>query len=113
MKPERSRSPVEEQGTLELLKNALHDGRELVQVELELAKRDPENDLRAVTRAAVAFTVALLFMVASISLLTFALVLGGSEVALAAGLTGALALGAGALGFRLLPHSIERGERQL
>lgn len=107
-----------EQGTLDLLKRALRDGRELVQLEVALAKRELRDDLGAVTRGVVAFAVALVFMVASISLLTLALVLGvGSSVPLALGLGGGafvLALVSGGLGYSLLPHRpLERSRRHL
>lgn len=115
---EKAPVTVMESSTGELLKRAMSEARELFQLELALAKRELKDDLSAITRGAVAFVVALLFMIASVSLLTIALVLAvGSTVAIALGLSGGafvLALIAGALGYSMLPHRpMERSRRHL
>lgn len=109
---------VVESSTGELLSRAMSEARELFQLEVALAKRELKDDLSAITRGAVAFVVGLVFMIASVSLLTLALVLAvGSTVPIALGLSGGAfvaALIAGALGYSMLPHRpMERSRRHL
>ncbi|MDP3231510.1 MAG: phage holin family protein [Myxococcales bacterium] len=109
---------VVESSTGELLNRAMSEARELFQLEVALAKRELKDDLSAITRGAIAFGVALVFMIAGVSLSTIALVLAvGSTVAIALGLAGGAFVAsviAGAIGYSLLPHRpMERSRRHL
>jgi uncharacterized membrane protein YqjE len=103
-------SPAVEPSALELLEDAVHEARELLQVDLALARRELTDELRAVSRAAVAFGLGFAFAVVTLAVLAFALVLtlsGTAMTALAvAGGFLALALVAAGFGFSLLPKKL-------
>lgn len=96
--------------TVELAKQALVDARQLVQLEVKLARAELIEEFAAAKRAAIAFALAFAFALLALSTLVVALVLaiGGTPVAalaVAAALA-ALGAGAGAFAYATMPHSI-------
>lgn len=97
----------------ELLKETLDEGRELVRVEVALARREALDELLAVKRAAVLLGAALVLATVAVALLGLALVLalGGGAAAAASAAGGMLlaALVTGVLGARALPTELLGG----
>ena len=115
---ERSPAQLEEASTADLVKEAMNEAKELVRLEVELAKEDVKHELRKVRRAAVGFGIALGSTVVVLCLLAVALVLalGGTPlVALAiAGGFLVLAAVAGFAGYGMLPKApLERTRDRL
>jgi uncharacterized membrane protein YqjE len=122
---ERNLATLEEASTADLVKEAMGEAKELVRLEVELAKEDVKEELRQIQRAAIGFGVALASTLIVLCLLAVALVLalgGTALVALAmAGVFLVLAAIAGYAGYRLLPkvpiektrHRLENDMNQL
>lgn len=94
----------------DLLKETLDDGRELVRVEVALAKDEALAELKAVKRAAVMLGAAVVLATVAVSLLAVALVfaLGGGAAATVSVAGAFLLLGVvtGALGAKALPTNL-------
>jgi uncharacterized membrane protein YqjE len=110
--------PPPEPTTVDLAKQALGDARELVQLEVRLARAELLEELASVKRAAVAGLLGFTFVLLAFSALVMALVLalGGTAGAALAVAAGFLVLGAGlgALAYAALPRSIlDRSRRHL
>ncbi|HYJ09982.1 MAG TPA: phage holin family protein [Polyangiaceae bacterium] len=102
--------PPPEPSTVELAKQALGDARELVQLEVRLARAELLEELAGVKRAAIAGLLGFACVLLAFSALVIALVLalgGTAGVALAVA-AGFLVLGAGlgAFAYASAPHSI-------
>ncbi|MBX3199177.1 MAG: phage holin family protein [Labilithrix sp.] len=119
------RLALEEASTADLVREALDEAKELVRVEIEIARSEVELELARAKRAAIGFGVALAAVVIVLSLLAVALVLflGGTALA-ALGVAGALLVVGGVaafVGYSTLPkrplertrHRIGRGVSQL
>jgi uncharacterized membrane protein YqjE len=110
--------PLPEPTTVDLAKQALGDARELVQLEVRLARAELLEELASVKRAAVAGLLGFAFVLLAFSALVMALVLalGGTAGAALAVAAGFLVLGAalGAFAYAALPRSIlDRSRRHL
>jgi len=94
----------------ELLAETLSEGRELVRVEVALAKEEARGELARVKRAAVLLGVALMLVTVSFAVLVVALVLalgGGAAVLVSVGGAFLLAaVAAGVLGAKALPVGV-------
>lgn len=103
----RSESPVHTASTAELVKQALEEARELVKLEVRIARHELKEDFLRAGKAALAGGVAVVFLLLALGALTAAAILALGAGAIAASIVGAaLALmgaGAGALAFSLLP----------
>ena len=91
---------LEEPSTAKLLEAALKESRELIRIELDLAKLEAKKQLKDTAKAAVGFVVAAFLALTAVVLLVVALViaLGGTAGAAFGVAIGALAL-AGARAF--------------
>ncbi|WP_394832077.1 phage holin family protein [Pendulispora rubella] len=109
---------VDETPTGELIKRALDDARELVRIEVGLAKEEAREQLasakRAVIAGAVAFVAALLFL--ATATMAVVLALGGGAL-IALGISGiylVVAGVAGAVAYRLVPRKpVEETRRRI
>lgn len=103
-------SRVDDASLTELLGETLREGRELVQVEIALAKDEALGELARVKRAAVLLGIAAVLATVSLAVLVVALVLalgGGAAVMVSVGGGFLLAaVAAGALGARALPAGV-------
>jgi len=106
---ERSHALLEEASTADLVKEAMNEAKELVQLEVALAKEEVKEELVQVKHAAIAGGIAAGAGLISLSLLAMALVLalgGTALVALAvAGVFLVIAAGAGYAGYAMLPKA--------
>lgn len=98
---------LEEASTADLVREALDEAKELVRIEIEIAKNEVEKEIAQAKKAAVGFGVALAAGVLVLCLLAVALVLalGGTPLA-AIGVAGVLLVAGGAAaftGYSLLP----------
>lgn len=98
---------IEETSTTALLKEAVDEAKELVRIEVALARAEIKTELARAKRAAIAMAVALVCAIVVLCVLSVALVLalGGTPlVALAiAGVFLAFAACAAAVGYGMLP----------
>lgn len=98
---------VEEPSTTALLKAAVDEAKELVRIEVALARAEVKSELIKAKRAAIALAIALVctVIVLCVSSVALVLALGGTPlVALAvAGVFLAVAACAGAVGYGMLP----------
>ncbi|MCL2776889.1 MAG: phage holin family protein [Polyangiaceae bacterium] len=100
--------PMDEQkSTVALLKEALDETKELVRIEIELARADVKDEIRRSKHALIGFTLAASGVLVAICMLSVALVLALGGTALAAVAVAAGFLVAGALaafvGYTRLP----------
>jgi hypothetical protein len=107
---------VEDRSTVEVVRDAFEDARELVRLEVELAKKDLIGEARAAGQAADAFGVAAGCAVLVVAMLALALVLAtGASAGLAlvlAALFLLIAIVAGMTGYTLLPRKPLRPTRE-
>lgn len=107
MQPPPERLALEEASTADLVREALDEAKELVRLEVELAKSEMTEELHEAKMAAVGFAVGAAFMVLALCLLSVALVLalgGTAIIALAVAGGFVMVAGAGALfGYSKLP----------
>jgi len=77
------RLPLEEASTADLVKRALDEAKELVRIEVEIAKDEVKGEVKQATHAAIGFGVALAASLVFLSLLGVAIVLalGGTAIA--------------------------------
>lgn len=106
--PPPERLALEEASTADLVREILDEARELVRIEVEIAKSEMRREVVQAKRAAVGFAVALSAAIVVIALLAVALVLALGGTALAAlGLAGGFvvvsAVG-GVAGYGALPR---------
>jgi uncharacterized membrane protein YqjE len=105
--PERAPAVLEDASTADLLREAMDEAKELVRLEVELAKEEVKEELKQLQRAAIGFGIAAIVAVLMLSMLGVALVLalGGTAVVallVAAGFLVVAGAAAG-LGYRMLP----------
>ena len=102
------KDPLEEASTAELVKDAFAEARELVKLEVDLAKNEVKAEVKKLEHVAIGFGVALVFALLFLAMLSVALVvaLGGTAVAaVVVGLVYAvIAAGAAWYGYDKLPH---------
>jgi len=107
----RGDPPRGESSTGDLIKQAFDEARELVRIEVGLAKEEAHEQIRAVTRAAIVGAIALVGLLLFLSTATVAFVLGvsktqsgGAVAALViAGIFLLASCAAGAMAYRLVP----------
>jgi uncharacterized membrane protein YqjE len=114
-----------EASTVDLVREALDEAKELVRIEVQLAKGEVERELARAKRAAIGIGIAIAIGFIVLTLLAVAVVLavGGTAVAalVVAACLAVLAAVAGAVGYALLPkkpmdqtrHRLESDVRQL
>ena len=115
---ERSPAFLEAASTADLVREAMDGGRELVRLEVELARAEMKAEMKHVQRAAIVLGVALASLVLVLCLLSMALVLalGGTViVAIVMALVFVVVGGiAGFVGYGMLPKSpLERTRHRL
>jgi uncharacterized membrane protein YqjE len=115
---ERSPAFLEAASTADLVREAMDGGRELVRLEVALAKEEMKAELKHVQRAAIGIGVAVASMVLVLCLLSVALVLalgGTAVVALLIALVFLVIGGIGGLvGYGMLPKApLERTRHRL
>ena len=105
--PPPERLPLEQASTVDLVKEALDEAKELVRLEVEIAKDEVKQEVAQTKKAAIGFGVALAFALVVLSLLAVSIVLavGGTAVAALAVAGVFLVLGgvAGYLGYTMIP----------
>lgn len=118
--PDSERSPgsLEDASTADLVREAMDEAKELVRLEVELAKQEVKDELRHVERAAIAFGIAIAASIVVMALLAMALVLALGGTALVALAVAAVFLAisgvAGWLGYGMLPKKpLEKTIRRL
>jgi len=96
--------------TADLIKAAVEEARELVKLEMELAKNDVQAELTRVRSAAITFGIAAVALNAAVALALFAVaVVSQAEVAVALIMAGVLFVIAGTgayMGYRSLPQRV-------
>ncbi|MBX3233872.1 MAG: phage holin family protein [Labilithrix sp.] len=105
--PPPERLAIEEASTVDLVKEALDEAKELVRLEVELAKTEIDEEIARAKKAAVGFALAGAFGVLALCMLAVALVLalGGTPltaIAVAGGFLLVAGLGV-ALGYSVFP----------
>lgn len=107
MNPRPERLALEEASTADLVREALDEAKELVRIEIEIAKNEVEKEIAQAKKAAVGFGVALGAGVLVLCLLAVALVFAVGGTAVAALIVAAclLVLGGAAAfaGYSILP----------
>ncbi len=107
MNPPPERLALEEASTADLVREALDEAKELVRIEIEIAKSEVEKEIAQAKKAAVGFGVALAAGVLVLCLLAVALVLAIGGTAVAALIVAACLLVVGGLaafaGYSMLP----------
>jgi uncharacterized membrane protein YqjE len=105
--PPPERLPLEQASTVDLVKEALDEAKELVRLEVEIAKDEVKQEVAQTKKAAIGFGVALAFALVVLSLLAVSIVLavGGTAVAALAVAGVFLVLGgvAGYVGYTMIP----------
>jgi uncharacterized membrane protein YqjE len=105
--PPPERLPLEQASTVDLVKEALDEAKELVRLEVEIAKSEVKQEVAQTKKAAIGFGIALAFALVVLSLLAVAIVLavGGTALAALAVAGVFLVLGgiAGYLGYTMIP----------
>ena len=105
--PPPERLPLEEASTADLVREALDEAKELVRLEVEIAKDEVKQEVAQAKKAAIGFGVALALALVVLSLLAVAIVLavGGTAVSALIVASVFLVLGgaAGYLGYTMLP----------
>jgi uncharacterized membrane protein YqjE len=105
--PPPERLPLEQASTVDLVKEALDEAKELVRLEVEIAKDEVKQEVAQTKKAAIGFGVALAFALVVLSLLAVAIVLavGGTAGAALAVAAVFLVLGgiAGYVGYSMIP----------
>ena len=105
--PPPERLPLEEASTVDLVREALDEAKELVRLEVEIAKDEVKQEVAQTKKAAIGFGVALAFGLVVLSLLAVAIVLavGGTAVGALIVASVFLVLGgvAGYLGYSMIP----------
>lgn len=115
---ERSLGDLEDASTADLVREAMDEAKELVRLEMELAKQEVKDELRHVERAAISFGIAIGASIIVMALLAMALVLalGGTPLVALAVAAGFLAISGVAawLGYGMLPKKpLEKTIRRL
>lgn len=105
--PPPERLPLEQASTVDLVREALDEAKELVRLEVEIAKDEVKQEVAQTKKAAIGFGVALAFALVVLSLLAVAIVLAvGGTAAAALAVAGVfLVLGgvAGYVGYTMIP----------
>lgn len=125
MQPPPERLAMEEASTADLVREALDEAKELVKLEVELAKTEVTEEIAGAKKAGIAFGIAGAFGVLALCMLAVALVLalGGTAIAalgVAAGFLVVAGVGAG-IGWTMIPkkplgqtrHRLENDLKQL
>jgi uncharacterized membrane protein YqjE len=110
--PQSEPSPamLDEGSTADLVREAMYEAKELVRLEVELAKEELKEELQPVKRASILFGVAFAATALALCMLAVALVLalGGTAIvalAIAGGAMGVSGVGT-LIGYRMLPKSM-------
>ncbi len=116
-RPALSQRP-EDSSTVQLIEAAIKESRELVRVEVALAKLELEKQLKQAVRAAIGFVAAAVLAIIGLTLFAVAIVLAlggtGGIAAAVAGVVVSLAALAGYIGYSLLPKNpLERTRHHL
>jgi len=120
--PPPERLPLEEASTADLVREALDEAKELVKIEVALAKDEAKKELQQAKHAAIGFGVALALALVVLSLLAVSIVLalGGTAVAALGVAAVFLVLGgvAGYVAWSMLPkkpldHTVARVKRDV
>ncbi len=116
--PAPERLAIEEASTGDLVREVLDEAKELVRIEIELAKVEVEKEIAQAKKAAVLFGAALATMVLMLCMLSMALVfaLGGTALAALGVAAGLLVVSgaAAAIGYSMLPKNpLERTRKRL
>jgi uncharacterized membrane protein YqjE len=105
--PPPERLPLEQASTVDLVREALDEAKELVRLEVEIAKDEVKQEVAQAKKAAIGFGVALAFALVVLSLVAVAIVLAVGGTAGAALIVAAvfLVLGgiAGYVGYTMVP----------
>lgn len=106
--PPPERLPLEQASTVDLVKEALDEAKELVRLEVAIAKDEVKQEVAQTKKAAIGFGVALAFALVVLSLLAVSIVLavGGTALAALAVAGVFMVLGgiAGYLGYTMIPE---------
>lgn len=118
MQPPPERLAMEEASTRDLVMEALDEAKELVKLEVALAKSEMTAELEQAKKSAVAFSITAVFAGMALCLFAVALVLALGGTALVAVLvaSGFLGIGliAGGIGYFMLPtHPFEHTRQRL
>ncbi|HWL88898.1 MAG TPA: phage holin family protein [Polyangiaceae bacterium] len=115
----RERRSLDHAPTGELIKQALDDARDLVRIEVGLAKEEARTEIKSLKHAAIAGTIALVVALLFLSALTTALVFAlaklphGADIALVlAGVYLVASVIAGWLAYRLAPKAMAASTRR-
>ncbi len=107
--PPPERLAMEEASTADLVREAFDEAKELVRLEIELAKNEVSEEIAQTKKAAISFSISLAAIVIVLCLLAVALVLALGGTALAAlGVAGGFAVLGGAAayaGWSMLPKN--------
>ena len=118
IQPPLERLALEEASTADLVREALDEARELVRIEVELAKGEVEREIQQAKRAAIGFGVAAAAATVALSMFAVAIVLalGATPVAslLVGGMFAVVAGVAGFLAYTTIPRKpLERTRHRL
>ena len=101
---------LEETSTADLVKEAMDEAKELVRLEVELAKEEVIEELHQVKRASITFAIAFACAVLALCMLAVALVLalGGTPLAALVVAAGFILIGGSAtlIGYAMLPKAM-------
>lgn len=112
------RDPLEDEGTAELVRGAIAEARELVKLEVELARDEVRGEVKQLQSSAVGFGVGAVAALLSLAMLGVALVLslGGTPLAALGVAVGLLVVAGASAGFgyaRLPRKPLDRTRRRL
>lgn len=118
MEPSPERLSLEEASTADLVREALDEAKELVRIEVELAKNEVEKEIADAKTAAVGFGIAAGAGIVVLSVLAMALVLAlGGTALVALGVAAVFAAIAGGVGYwayaRLPKRPLEKTRRRI
>jgi hypothetical protein len=101
------RPPLEDAPTTALLRDAIDETRQLVRIEVALAKDEARKEIQALKAAGIAFGIALLAAVLALTTIvsTVVVLVGWVVGAIIAGVSLVLAVVLGLTGYRLLPKN--------
>jgi uncharacterized membrane protein YqjE len=109
MESPRANDALENAPTTDVVKQALAETRELLQLDLRIAKQELREDLLQVKKAAIAGALAFVFVLLALTALVVAVILAAGASVAAALVTAAILLvlggAAGALAYALAPKS--------
>jgi uncharacterized membrane protein YqjE len=109
MAPPPPITPLEPTPTSEVVKQALSEARDLLQLDVRIAKQELKEELAQIKKAAIAGGAALVLLLLALAALTVAIIFAAGATVVAALIVAAILLvaggGAGALAYALSPKS--------